>query len=50
MIWGKRMEPVIRQAYAEETTAPPLDAAQIFEWWDDGIIDGDEARENRTYC
>ncbi|MBR5412086.1 MAG: hypothetical protein IK114_03455 [Fibrobacter sp.] len=22
-----------------------LDEAQVFEWWDDGIIDGDEARE-----
>ena len=22
-----------------------LDEAQVFEWWDSGIIDGDEARE-----
>ena len=35
----------IAQAYAEETTAPPLDAAQIFEWWDDGIITPEQADE-----
>lgn len=35
------------QANAEEssTTAPPLDAAQVFEWWDDGIITPEEADE-----
>ena len=26
-------------------TEPELTEAQVFEWWDDGIIDGDEARE-----
>ena len=35
----------IAQANAEETTAPPLDAAQVFEWWDDGIITPEEADE-----
>ncbi|SHK49174.1 hypothetical protein [Fibrobacter sp. UWB12] len=37
----------IAQAYAEETStiAPPLDAAQVFEWWDDGIITPAEADE-----
>lgn len=35
----------IAQAYAEETTAPPLDAAQVFEWWDDGIITPEQADE-----
>ena len=33
------------QANAEETAAPPLDAAQVFEWWDDGIITPEEADE-----
>ena len=35
------------QANAKEssTTAPPLDAAQVFEWWDDGIITPEEAAE-----
>ena len=37
----------IAQANAKEssTTAPPLDAAQVFEWWDDGIITPEEAAE-----
>ena len=35
------------QANAEEssTAAPPLDAAQVFEWWDNGIITPEEADE-----
>ena len=30
---------------AEDTGEPALGEAKVFEWWDDGIIDGDEARE-----
>ena len=35
------------QANAEEssTIAPPLDAAQVFEWWDDGLITPEQADE-----
>ena len=33
------------QANAGETTAPSLDVAQVFEWWDDGIITPEQADE-----
>ena len=30
---------------AQESALPPFDAAQVFEWWDDGIITAEEADE-----
>ena len=32
-------------AVVHADTIPELTETQVFEWWDDGIIDGDEARE-----
>ena len=41
---------IFSTAQAKETTTaqaqtPPIDAAQVFEWWDDGIITPEEADE-----
>lgn len=39
------MLPAVLTGLGVAAAEPALNEAKVFEWWDDGIIDGDEARE-----